>query len=201
MSQMAYTSFCELWWDTMPLSVLMGPQLDIDEAMHYISENPVLDENFVRTHPNFCWDAYALFRNPSLHQGVQMLYTQPTVCLPISVSFMQASTNVPWDFGRLSSNLYITWEHVKAFPNAPWDYEALLKNPMPVWKEAWESQNRTQVRTRDIHEELVVVTGQTGYYFRCCKSKEELEQDDELTEKDLDDFRIRYPVSFRSPWN
>lgn len=210
-------SFADIWWHTMPLSLLLEFG-DLKSCMRYISENPIVDEAFVRTHPDFRWDRDGLSRNPSM-QGI----AGPTIrAIPVRWDLVAQNPHeydiwdlckrgivtvqdihcyhwIPWTFWALSENPSLTWDHILAFPNAHWEYDLVLRNPMTHWREQWE-RDIAQGRTRVFKEELMMVTGQTGYYFRCCKSAEELAEE-ELTTADLELWKRMYPVSFRSPWS
>lgn len=212
-------SFAEVWWQAMPLSLLLSFG-DLKSCMRYISENPIVDEAFVRTHPEFCWDNEALSRK----YADQELQTQ-AVPVPvrwdivaqnlheydiwylckygiITAKDIQLYPSIPWSFWALSENPSLTWDIVTAFPDAYWEYDLVLRNPMPYWRQRWEcdrARDRIHTRTHTIKEELMLVTAQTGYYFRCCKSAEELAED-ELMPADLEAWKTAYPVSFKSPW-
>ncbi len=150
----------------MPLQVLLGPSLDMTESMRLLSENPVIDEAFVRTHSDFCWDREALARNSGFQTGIQKCPTllqidwKEVASTPeidwdmrrlsreasVSVRDVQRFPLLGWDFGELSRNPCLTWEHVKAFPETSWDYERLLRNPMSVWKQEWLQQHKQKGR-------------------------------------------------------
>ena len=214
-------SFAEVWWNAMPLSLLLAFG-DLKSCMRYISENPIIDEAFVRTHPEFCWDTEVLSRKYANQEQESHTHAIPVrwdlvaqnpyvydiwqLCKEgiVTVKDIQRHPSIPWSFWALSENPSLTWEIVEAFPDAYWEYDLVLRNPMPHWHRRWECDReckRIQTRTRTFKEELMMITGQTGYYFRCCKSAEELAEDDELTLAEVEVWKTAYPVSFRSPWS
>jgi hypothetical protein len=147
-------TFSEVWWDTMPLHVLLGPNMDLQESMRLLSENSVLDETFVSSHPEFQWCPEAILRRPLLSQTTPTLLKidwSQVASTPeiewdmqrlsreahVSVRDLKRFPLLDWDFEELSRNLSLTWAHIQAFPEKSWDYERLLRNPMPVWREAW----------------------------------------------------------------
>ena len=41
--------------------------------------------------------------------------------------YIKENPHLPWNYGWLSENPNITWEHVKNNPDCPWDYYYLSK--------------------------------------------------------------------------
>lgn len=148
-------TFSEVWWDSMPLQVLLGPNMDLQESMRLLSENAALDETFIKTHPEFQWDYDVVHRrNPCVFQTKTTLLkidwseVASTPEIEWDMRRLSLEAHVPvqdlkrfpfqgWDFEELSQNPSLTWAHVQTFPKKPWDYERLLRNPMPVWRESW----------------------------------------------------------------
>ena len=52
----------------------------------------------------------------------------------VSSDIIEANPDLPWNYNRLSQNLYITWDIVEANPDKPWDYYYLSLNQNITWE-------------------------------------------------------------------
>jgi hypothetical protein len=50
------------------------------------------------------------------------------------INYILEHPDKPWNYGCLSGNPNITWEHVEANPDKHWSYKSLSKNPNITWE-------------------------------------------------------------------
>ncbi len=133
-------SFCKVWWKSIPAWVLMGPNMDLQESMSIVSENPVLDEAFVRAHPEFLWDAKGLSRNPSLSErflqklGIPKevkVHEQPRL-LEIDWDSIVSTPEIEWDMKMFSRSARVSIHDLWRYPLV-WDFAELSQNPSLTW--------------------------------------------------------------------
>ena len=95
---------------------------------------------------------------------------------------------------------------IKANPKWNWDWDTLISNPNVNWdiiqSDRWEDWKekfeRIIARTAAFKQELLACTGQNGWYFRSCITKELINEEEHSYDwSAVKDWHIDFPVKFR----